>query len=138
MFKGNQALIFIFVLIIFAGCGGGGSEGGSLSPTPLPSPSNLTPEGAISLFAIALKSNDMPRAIDNFVQSDQQRMQEALETLDQESRNYLADALASGTVVEQTEKKVIYSARMDDGSGNLVETRFALFLQNGQWKFLYL
>ena len=97
-----------------------------------------TPEQTISLTATGLKNNDPQKFLEEFIISDHPKMKKSFDSLSQNGRNNLADALLRAEVVEKTDDEIIYKTTMDDGDGNQVETNFVLFKQAGVWKFLYL
>lgn len=142
-------LLFSLISITLAACGGGGNgsfpffgastDSGANPEQAVPaSSSGITTEQAISSTSEALKSNDTQKAVESFIPSDQPRMKKAFDSLSQNGRNSLADALLKAEIVEKTDDKIVYKTTMDDGEGNQVEVNFALFKQDGVWKFLYL
>ena len=142
-------LLLLLISMTLAACGGGGdgsisflgasSGSGSNTEQPVSAPSpEASAEQAISSTSGALKSNDTQKAVESFIPSDQPRMKKAFDSLSQNGRNNLADALSRATIVETTDDKIVYKTTMDDGEGNQVEVNFTLFKQDGVWKFLYL
>lgn len=133
MIKRLCVLWALLLTVACAGCGGGGS-GSDSGTTPPPGKAEYsTPDKTISALNTALKANSVEDALQCFRSSDQDRMKVVFESLDQNSRNDLADKIANAHIIQQTETTRIYQTSMDNGDGKMMDVRFGLILIDGKW-----
>lgn len=112
-------------MVFMGSCGGDGGGGGEVTSTP---------ERTLSEFSSSVKSGDISGALENVSQDSQERLQAALEKLDDASRQKLADAVLNATKISESENMIVYKGTMTLPDGQTVEDTFELVLENGAWK----
>ena len=143
IFKLMQFIVlFSLISMTLAACGGGG-DGSILTSITSASetPTSQTPTSqtsasteALNSYTTALKAGDTTKALEYVAQSDQDRQSQALQLLDQTSKQELANAMSNATKEYEDDFKVKYRFTMQFSDGSTVEDTFWLVLENGKWK----
>lgn len=103
-------------------------------PKQITSQPATAPEITIIEFSSALRNGDIPRALKNVSEDAQERLQENLTLLDNNSRQRLANAISNATKINESENRVVCKGTMILPDGKIVEDEFELILENGAWK----
>jgi len=112
------------LLLSIVACGGGNTSTSQTSAST----------EVLNSYTKALKAGDTTKAVEYVSEAAKDKQKKALDLMNQDSRQRLADALLSASKEYEDDNAIKYRGTMTLPDGSKVEDTFWMILENGSWK----